>query len=199
VVFPAFIDTNVLFGAYLCDTMLCLAEAGTYRPLWSAGVMDELERNLLERGLPSEAITHRLAEMTSAFPDAQVTGYEALIERMACDPKDKHVLAAAVRADAEVFVTFNDKHFPELATASYDVVVVTPDDFLLDQLDLYPGITVGALGAQARGHKSPPMSVEELLGYLARAQSPQFRSGGPAASATADAVRQGCSLAKMRD
>jgi predicted nucleic acid-binding protein len=107
VVFPAFIDTNVLFGAYLCDTMLCLAEAGTYRPLWSAGVMDELERNLLERGLSSEAITHRLAEMTSAFPDAQVTGYEALIERMACDPKDKHVLAAAVRANAEVLVTFN--------------------------------------------------------------------------------------------
>ena len=69
-VFPVFIDTNVLFGAYLCDTMLCLAEAGTYRPLWSAGVMEELERNLLERGLPPEAITHRLAEMTSAFPGA---------------------------------------------------------------------------------------------------------------------------------
>jgi PIN domain len=73
VVFPAFIDTNVLFGAYLCDTMLCLAEAGTYRPLWSPMVMEELERNLLERGLPPEAITHRLTEMTSAFPDAQVT------------------------------------------------------------------------------------------------------------------------------
>jgi predicted nucleic acid-binding protein len=174
VVFPAFIDTNVLFGAYLCDTMLCLAEAGTYRPLWSPGVMEELERNLLKRGLPSEAITHRLGEMTSAFPDAQVTGYEALIERMACDPKDKHVLAAAVRANAEVLVTFNDKHFPELATAPYDIAVVTPDDFLLDQLDLYPGITVGALRTQVRGYKSPPMSVEELLGYLARAQVPNF-------------------------
>ena len=163
-VFPAFIDTNVLFGAYLCDTMLCLAEAGTCRPLWSAGVMDELERNLLERGLPSEAITHRLAEMTSAFPDAQVTGYEALIERMACDPKDKHVLAAAVRANAEVLVTFNDKHFPELATAPYDIAVggmrcgseQAPADLGSEKVGLPPpGLSAAAddAGGVGRAHR----------------------------------------------
>jgi hypothetical protein len=55
--FPAFLDTCALYGAYPCDTLLCLAEAGTYRPLWSAGVLDEPERNLLERGLPKEAVT----------------------------------------------------------------------------------------------------------------------------------------------
>jgi hypothetical protein len=53
--FPAFPGTCALYGAYLYDTLLCLAEAGTYRPLWSAGVLDELERNLLERGLQKEA------------------------------------------------------------------------------------------------------------------------------------------------
>ena len=34
--FPAFLDTCTLYGAYLCDSLLRLAEAGTYRPLWSA-------------------------------------------------------------------------------------------------------------------------------------------------------------------
>ena len=38
--FPAFLDTCALFGAYLSDALLRLAEAGTYRPLWSAGVLD---------------------------------------------------------------------------------------------------------------------------------------------------------------
>jgi hypothetical protein len=42
--FPAFLDTCTLYGAYLCDSLLRLAEAGTYRPLWSAAVLDELER-----------------------------------------------------------------------------------------------------------------------------------------------------------
>ena len=37
--FPAFLDTCALYGAYLCDTLLCLAEAGTYRPLWSVDVL----------------------------------------------------------------------------------------------------------------------------------------------------------------
>jgi len=30
--FPAFLDTCTLYGAYLCDSLLRLAEAGTYRP-----------------------------------------------------------------------------------------------------------------------------------------------------------------------
>jgi hypothetical protein len=48
--FPAFLDTCTLFGAYLCDTLLRLAEAEVYRPLWSAQVLEELDRNLRLRG-----------------------------------------------------------------------------------------------------------------------------------------------------
>ena len=48
-VFPVLLDTNVLFGGYLCDTMLRLAEAELFRPLWSEGVLDELTRNLIIR------------------------------------------------------------------------------------------------------------------------------------------------------
>ena len=61
--FPAFLDTNCLFGSYLCDTMLRLAETGIYRPLWSAGVLEELERNLLKRGLTGPAASYRIGQM----------------------------------------------------------------------------------------------------------------------------------------
>jgi PIN domain len=64
--FPAFLDTCTLYGAYLCDSLLQLAEAGTYRPLWSADVLDELERALVARGLESKAVTHRIGEMRRA-------------------------------------------------------------------------------------------------------------------------------------
>jgi predicted nucleic acid-binding protein len=116
--FPALLDTCALYGAYLCDTLLRLAEAGTYRPLWSAGIMDELRHSLGEgRGLPADAIDHRIAEMQRSFPDAEVRGYETLAEAMTCDPKDRHVLAAAVRGDAEVLVTFNVGDFPPESVA----------------------------------------------------------------------------------
>ena len=87
--------------AYLCDTLLRLAEASAYRPLWSADVFAELRRNLIGRGLLPD---RGLGQMSRSFPDALVTGYESLVDGMTNHPKDRHVLAAAVRANAEVIV-----------------------------------------------------------------------------------------------
>jgi predicted nucleic acid-binding protein len=174
--FPAFLDTNCLFGAYLCDTMLRLAEVGIYRPLWSAGVLEELKRNLLKRGIPKDAVAYRIGQMQLSFPDAEVRGYERLIDTMTCDPKDRHVVAAAIRGGAQVLVTCDGEDFPADSVAPYDVFVSSPDDFLLDQLDLYPGHVVAALRAQAGAYIAPPMPVEDLLGRLAAAGVPRFAS-----------------------
>jgi hypothetical protein len=114
--------------------------------------------------------------MRRAFPDAEVTGYEALVGAMTCDPKDRHVLAAAVRGHAEVLVTFNTSDFPSYSSEPHDITVSHPDDFLLDQLDLHPGITIAVLKAQAGSYTSPTMTVEDLLGRLAAAAVPKFAS-----------------------
>jgi len=63
---PVFLDTCVLLRPYLCDTLLSVAEAGVYRPLWSPMVMTELERNLGRRGLNEKQIRHRLDQMNGA-------------------------------------------------------------------------------------------------------------------------------------
>ena len=121
---PVFLDTCVLLRPYLCDTLLSVAEAGVYRPLWSPMVMTELERNLGRRGLNEKQIRHRLDQMNGAFPDALVVGYEALIDQMVNDPKDRHVLAAAARGGAEVLVTENLRDFPAQAVHPYNIEVV---------------------------------------------------------------------------
>jgi predicted nucleic acid-binding protein len=174
VVFPAFLDTCVLYPAYLCDTLLRLADAELYRPLWSAEVLAELRRNLIKRGIATDRVDRRLGQMRQWFPDAMVTGYETLVEGMTNDPKDRHVLAAAVRASAEVVVTFNTSDFPEPALKPYDVVAVHPDEFLLDQLDLYPRATVDVLRRQAASYRREPTTVPGLLVRLERGGVPRF-------------------------
>lgn len=171
--FPVFLDTCVLYGGALNDVLLELAENGTFRPLWSAHVLDELERNLTSR-IGATASRSRVSTMRMAFPDAEVHGYDDLIGVMTCDKKDRHVVAAAVRADAEVIVTFNLKDFPPQSVTPYDINVVHPDDFMLDQLDLYPSLTMRTIEEISGAYEKPAMTVEELLHLLTKAGIPKF-------------------------
>jgi hypothetical protein len=167
--FPVFFDTCVLIKPYLCDTLLTIAETGLYRPLWSAGVLAELDRNLRRLGRPDAQIAHRLSQMTASFLDAKVLGYESLITSMTNDPKDRHVLAAAVRGGAEVLVTENIKDFPGQALAPFDIAAVHQDDFLLDQLDLSPALVFAGLARQVSRYRREPRTIDDLLDVLSSA------------------------------
>ncbi|MFC4000893.1 putative toxin-antitoxin system toxin component, PIN family [Prauserella oleivorans] len=161
--FPALLDANVLVPIRLTDLTLRLAEAETYRPLWSEQVLDEAERNLPKVGLTADQARRRMGFLRSEFPDAMVTDFEPLIDAMTNDPKDRHVLAAAVRANAEIIVTANVKDFPAKACDPYDITVVSPDEFLLDQLDLYEAETLQCLRELVEDRTRPPTSMPEFL------------------------------------
>lgn len=178
--FPALFDTNVLYGALLNDVLLELADRGLYRPLWSEDILFELTKNLVENGEEPSLVDKRVGTMRSYFPDAMVAGYEDLVPAMTNDAKDRHALAAAIRGGAEVLVTFNLKDFPPDSFEMFDLVVVHPDDFLLDQLDLYHAPTLRALVELVDGYDSPAMGMDDFLLALTRAGVPKF----------ADAVRE---------
>lgn len=105
--------------------------------------------------------------MNAAVPDCLVSGYAELTEGLALpDPDDRHVLAAAIHAGAQVVVTFNLKDFPESALAPYSIEAKHPDDFVLETIDLAPGLMVKVLSEQAAGLRNPPRSVDDLLDTL---------------------------------
>lgn len=172
--FPAFLDTCTVFGGTLNDLFLTIAETRTYRPLWSTGVLDELERNLLKRGLAQSAVDRRINAMRGGFPDAEIRGYEDLIPQMTCDTDDRHVLAAAIRGDAAVLVTFNLRHFPAESLERYDIAAIHPDEFLLDQLDLHQATTCQAVRNLVSAYENPPLTTSALLAQLERAGVPKF-------------------------
>ena len=109
-----------------------------------------------------------------AFPDAEVTGYRSLIDGLTCDPKDRHVLAAAVRADAAAIVTFNIGDFPTASLEPFEIEVIHPDTFLLDQLDLAPSPVIDELARQATANRREPKTLPSLLDALGKAGAPSF-------------------------
>jgi predicted nucleic acid-binding protein len=172
----ALLDANVLYPAYLRDALLRLAEAEIYQVRWSRQILDEMARNVLENNpdLPEERIERLMRTMERAFPEAMVTGHEPLIPSMTNDPKDRHVMAAAVKGRVDVIVTSNVRDFSPEACEPYDVDVQTPDEFLQYQWGIGdPDFLLGVFEDWASHLTNPPLALEELLERLARV-APQF-------------------------
>lgn len=170
----ALLDTCVLYPTYLRDTLLRLAATGLYQPLWSADILIELNRNLLELGISPGAVERTITAMRTHFDDSEVTGYTNLTKTMTCDPKDRHVLAAAVRGEADALVTFNVKDFPPASLAPYPLELLQPDDFLLGLLEEAPGLVWRTLQDQAARYKREPKTLSGLLNALERGGIPRF-------------------------
>ena len=160
------LDTNVLFPFSLRDTLLRAAAAGYFQIYWSENILDEASRNLVQtRAITEEQAKRLMYAMTSAFPEAMVKDYESLIASMPNDEEDRHVAAVAVKAEAQIIVTNNVRHFRSVPEG---VDVYTADDFLRDLFGLDPGGVIELLRDQAAALTRPPRSFEELLSGLAK-------------------------------
>lgn len=85
---------------------------------------------------PPAQTVHLVHETGLYFADAWIEDYDPLIPTMTNHPKDRHVLAAAVRTGAQTIVTFNLKDFPEASLTPWNVEAQSPDDFLVHQYHL---------------------------------------------------------------
>lgn len=162
-------DANVLYSAPLRDLFIRLAQAGLILPRWTNEIHEEWIRNVVQ---DYHTITREKAErvrdlMNAHVRECLVTGYEELTESLSLpDPDDRHVLAAAIRANAEVIVTFNLKDFPAGVLASHNIEALHPDEFLMSLFDAAPGPVCAAVKRQREGLRNPPKTAEELLATL---------------------------------
>lgn len=162
-------DACVLYPAPLRDFLLRLALTELFAARWSDQINDEWQRNLLaKRPELTDKLGRTLSLMHQALPDAIISGHEALIEGLTLpDPDDRHVLAAAIRAGAQLIVTFNLKDFPTTALEPFGVEAVHPDDFVVQQFDLHEGRILAAARNHRASLRNPPRTVEDYLDTLA--------------------------------
>jgi len=169
--YPVVLDACVLYPSFLRDLLIRLGLTGLYQPKWSATIEDEWQRNLLANraDLTPEQIQRTAVLMNTALPDAMITGFEPLIDSVDLpDVDDRHVVAAAVRSNAEIIVTFNLKDFPAPALDAFGIEALHHDDFVMDLFDLNRSLVLSAVTTQRSNLRKPPMSVDDYLEALLR-------------------------------
>jgi hypothetical protein len=112
--------------------------------------------------------------MREAFGvEALIDGFDDLIDQMRCDPKDRHVLAAAVRGGADTVVTFNLRDFPDEAAAPHEIGICHPDNFLAQLFSEHADAAMATLERETAAFRKPPESMTQFLAMLT-ATAPMF-------------------------
>jgi predicted nucleic acid-binding protein len=164
--FVAVFDACVLYPAPLRDLLLRLAFTDLFRARWTERIHQEWMRALRENraDLGVERLERTRLLMDRAVPDCLITDYEGLVEQLSLpDADDRHVLAAAIRCQAGVIVTYNLKDFPYNVLAPYGIEAQHPDDFVCHLFDLAPAAVCAAVRDQRLALRNSPKSVRELL------------------------------------
>jgi predicted nucleic acid-binding protein len=167
--YTALFDASVLYPATVRDILLQLAVTDLFRSKWTADIHEEWIRSLLrDRPQFKRADLERTrALMDTAVRDCLVTGYQPLIPSLSLrDPDDRHVLAAAIVGRCDVIVTNNLKDFPDSALAAYGIEAQHPDEFLINHLNLAPGVFCDAIRKVRARLKKPPFTAQEYLEIL---------------------------------
>jgi predicted nucleic acid-binding protein len=165
--FTCVLDTNVIYPIETRDLLFWFAHYDLYTPKWSEHIFDEWADVMRRKGISEDEIIKRISKANLAFPDAMVNNYTGLISGLKLpDKKDCHVLAAAIKTNANLIVTNNIKDFPEEYLSSFGLAAKTADDFLTDIIDLNPEEAVVAFKDMVLNRRNPDMDEFEVLDIL---------------------------------
>ena len=168
--FTAILDACVLYPAPLRNLLMHLALTDLFRAKWTAAIHEEWIRSVLDNrpDLTRGQLDRTRQLMDAHIRDCLVADYEDLIPALTLpDSDDRHVLAAAIRSNADVIVTFNLDDFPPETLKKWGIEAQHPDDFINHLLDLAPHLVLPPQKGSGRA-SNPPMSVDDFLAALER-------------------------------
>jgi predicted nucleic acid-binding protein len=174
--FTVLFDADVFYRSPVRDLLVQLAAKGLFRGRWTNQIHDEWIENLLKnRPNISRAQLERTRELiNSSVLGCLVTDYEELMAGISLpDPNDVHVLAAAIRTQAQVIVTYNTKDFPPASLLKYGIEPQHPDTFLRYQMDLNLPMVLFCVKMIRARLKNPQKTAKEYLQTLFSQQLPQ--------------------------
>lgn len=165
--FTCVLDTCVIYPIDIRDLLLWFAHFDLYTPKWSQLIFEELFKVMLEKGMSIEKAKEQIQRINVAFPDAMVTNYEKIIDTLSMpDRNDCHVLAAAIKSNANLIVTNNLKDFDNEYLSKFGLFAKNADDFITDTIDLNPELAKEAFTTMVAHRTNPSVDEYQVLNIL---------------------------------
>jgi predicted nucleic acid-binding protein len=173
--YTAVLDACVLFSRLQRDVLLSLAHADLYTARWTQEIEIEWTTSLIEKYPDStHKIPHLVEQMREAIPDCLIIDYESFIPSIRLpDENDRHVVAAAIRGNADAIVSLNIKDFPAEVLSKFDIEIQTPDQFVLNQIMLNPPRALTAIKKMRARWDRPALSASDMVDLFEKRQLPQ--------------------------
>ena len=168
----AVLDANVLYPFYLREFFMRLSkQAELFQAKWTNEINDEWTRNLIANKphLSKKEIKQTVFWMNQTIEDALIHPTEHLqfVKGLDLpDPRDGHVIAAAIAANASFIVTKNLKDFPAKILNRFGVEAIHPDNFVL-RFESFSTELLAIIIKMSNQYTNPSMSPHDVLSRLA--------------------------------
>lgn len=160
------LDACTLYPAVLRDVLMRLALHGLISARWTDAIHDEWIEAVLRDGtdLTRERLQRTRELMDLHAEGSLVTDYEQRMQDLELpDVDDRHVLAAAIEAEAGMILTWNLKDFPEAVLDSHSLRAATPDELLAGLIEDHRDEMIAVLREARLSLKQPPLTAAEYL------------------------------------
>lgn len=164
----AVLDADVLVPILSCDLLLTAFDHDLYRPVITPRIFDEVERNLVgahpdtEPGRLRRRVEHmrRALELHTRADTGNAVG--------GINPKDHHVVAAGVEANADVVVTNDRRLQREISALEEPIEALSADEFATGLVASAARVMDAVIDDLVAKRVVRPVSRDDLLSRLER-------------------------------
>ena len=164
----AVLDADVLVPILTCDLLLTAFELHLYQPVLTNKILAEVERNLLRAhpDLDPTPLRRRVKVMRRALRINIHADTEGDKSAEGINPKDRHVVSAALDVHASVVVTNDRRLRREIAALDRPLRALSADDFAVVLIERDPDAVDDVITDLVLKRVRRPVTRDQLIGEL---------------------------------
>lgn len=161
----AALDADVLVPILSCDFLLTAFDLGLYEPVVSTEALAEAEPSLVEDfpHLDGARLHRRVGQMRDALDDQLIEPDSVDDAPKVINPKDRHVIAAALAGEASIVVSNDERLRAETESADLGLLAMSADDFATHLWTFAPDDVDEVISTLVAKRTKQPVTAHDLI------------------------------------